>query len=53
MSTEHFTRAQMREVRRPLQRIEWDADEMRATNCPEADRFLRKEYRRGFELPRS
>jgi hypothetical protein len=34
-------------------RIEWDAEAMRATNCPEAERFLRKEYRRGFELPRA
>jgi len=31
--------------RRPL---EWDADAMRVTNFPEANRFLTKEYRPGF-----
>ena len=34
-------------------RIEWDAAAMRVKNCPEAEPLLRKEYRRGFELPRS
>ncbi|GAB4152662.1 MAG: Gfo/Idh/MocA family oxidoreductase [Planctomycetota bacterium] len=34
------------------QRIEWDAAAMRAKNLSDAERFLRKEYRRGFELPR-
>jgi hypothetical protein len=34
------------------QRIEWDAANMRAKNCPAADAFIRKQYRRGFELPR-
>lgn len=32
-------------------RIEWDAKAMRATNAPEAERFIRKQYRKGFELP--
>jgi predicted dehydrogenase len=32
-------------------RIEWDAAAMRATNAPEADPFIRKSYRKGFELP--
>ncbi|MBM3887718.1 MAG: Gfo/Idh/MocA family oxidoreductase [Verrucomicrobia bacterium] len=32
-------------------RIEWNAAAMRATNAPEADAFIRKTYRRGFELP--
>jgi hypothetical protein len=32
-------------------RIEWDPAAMLAKNCPEAERFLRQEYRRGFELP--
>ena len=33
-------------------RIEWDAGAMRVPNWPDAERFLKKEYRRGFELPR-
>ncbi len=32
------------------QPLEWDAAGLRATNCPEADRFLRKEYREGWSL---
>lgn len=32
------------------QRIEWDAANLKAKNCPEADRFIRPEYRRGWEL---
>jgi len=28
----------------------WDAKAMRATNCPEADRFIRREYRKGWGL---
>ena len=31
-------------------RLEWDAEKMRATNCPEADQFLRREYRKGWKL---
>jgi predicted dehydrogenase len=31
-------------------RIEWDAARMKATNCPEADGFLRREYRKGWTL---
>jgi predicted dehydrogenase len=34
------------------QRIEWDAANMRAKNCPAAEAFIKKTYRRGFELPR-
>jgi predicted dehydrogenase len=30
--------------------LEWDAEGLTATNCPEADRFIRKEYRKGWEL---
>ncbi|MGE3173179.1 MAG: Gfo/Idh/MocA family protein [Planctomycetota bacterium] len=33
-------------------RIEWDSQGLRAKNDPEADRYLKKEYRRGFELVR-
>jgi hypothetical protein len=31
-------------------KLEWDAATLRAKNCPEADRFLRKEYRKGWTL---
>lgn len=34
-------------------RIEWDAANMRVSNAPDAERFLRKQYRRGFELPKA
>jgi hypothetical protein len=30
--------------------IEWDADNLRATNAPEADRIIRREYRAGWTL---
>jgi predicted dehydrogenase len=32
------------------QPLEWDAKNMRVTNTPEADRFLRREYRKGWTL---
>ena len=32
-------------------RLTWDADNMRATNAPEADQYLRLPYRKGWELP--
>ncbi len=28
----------------------WDEKTMRATNCPEADRLIRREYRKGWQL---
>lgn len=31
-------------------RLEWDAEKMKATNCPEADQFVRREYRKGWSL---
>jgi hypothetical protein len=31
-------------------RIEWDAAAMQVTNVPEANRFVRAEYRRGWTL---
>lgn len=31
-------------------RLEWDATKLTATNCSEAERFIRKEYRKGWEL---
>ena len=32
------------------QPIEWDPEAMRVTNVPEANRFVRREYRKGWEL---
>ena len=32
------------------QRIEWDHEKMQATNCPEAERFLKTEPRKGWTL---
>jgi predicted dehydrogenase len=31
-------------------KIEWDAAAMKATNAPEADPYVRREYRKGWEL---
>ena len=31
-------------------RIEWDAAQMRATGCPEADAFIRPQFRSGWEV---
>jgi hypothetical protein len=31
-------------------KLQWDAAAMRATNAPEADQFLRREYRQGWVL---
>jgi predicted dehydrogenase len=31
-------------------KLEWDAVKMRATNAPEADRFLRRTHRKGWKL---
>jgi predicted dehydrogenase len=31
-------------------RLEWDAANLKATNCPEADEYLRREYRKGWTL---
>jgi len=33
------------------QRIDWDAAAMRARNCPAAEQYLRRQYRREFRLP--
>jgi hypothetical protein len=32
-------------------RLDWDAQSMTITNVPEANQFLRREYRKGWELP--
>ena len=31
-------------------KLEWDAETLHARNAPEANRFLRREYRKGWEL---
>ena len=31
-------------------KLEWNAAEMRATNTPEADQFIKRQYRKGWEL---
>ena len=31
-------------------KIEWDADKMRVKNAPEAEKYVRREYRKGWEL---
>ncbi len=31
-------------------RLEWDPVNLRASNCPEADRLIRKQYRHGWKL---
>jgi predicted dehydrogenase len=31
-------------------RVEWDAEKMRSPNCPEADNYVTKFYRAGFDL---
>jgi len=32
------------------QKLQWDAKNLKATNCPEADQYIRKTYRRGWVL---
>jgi predicted dehydrogenase len=32
------------------QKLEWDAENLRVTNCPEANQHLRREYRKGWTL---
>lgn len=32
------------------QKLEWDAENLKATNCPEADKYITKEYRKGWEV---
>ncbi|MCA9215204.1 MAG: Gfo/Idh/MocA family oxidoreductase [Planctomycetales bacterium] len=31
-------------------KLDWDAENLKATNCPEADALIRKEYRAGWEV---
>jgi predicted dehydrogenase len=32
------------------QKLQWDAQQLRAANCPAADKYIRKEYRAGWEV---
>ena len=34
---------------RSQKKLEWDGQAMKATNCPEADKFIKREYRKGWE----
>jgi len=38
-------------ARMPGKKLDWDAKGMKFTNVPEANRWLTKEYRKGFEVP--
>jgi len=31
-------------------KLQYDARRLKATNCPEADQYIRKTYREGWEL---
>jgi hypothetical protein len=31
-------------------KLEWDAANLKATNCPAADQFIRRKYRAGWSL---
>ena len=37
-------------IRSGGQKLEWDGPNLRVTNVPEANRFLRREYRKGWSL---
>ena len=35
---------------RAQKKLEWDAENLKAKNCPEADQYIRREYRKGWKL---
>jgi len=35
---------------RTQKKLEWDAENLKAKNCPEADQYLKREYRKGWSL---
>ena len=37
-------------ARVPNTKLDWDAKNLRAPNCPEADKYIRKTYRKGWVL---
>jgi hypothetical protein len=32
------------------QKLEWDAENLKVTNCPEANEYIQREYRKGWTL---
>jgi len=34
----------------PVKKLIWDANNIKATNCPEADSLIKREYRKGWDL---
>jgi hypothetical protein len=32
------------------EKLQWDAENLKTTNCPEANQFIRREYREGWTL---
>ncbi len=32
------------------EKLQWDAENLKAVNCPEADQFIRREYRQGWAM---
>ena len=32
------------------QKLEWDAENLKVTNCPEANQYIQREYRKGWTL---
>jgi hypothetical protein len=32
------------------EKLSWDGENLRATNCPKAERYVRREYRKGWEV---
>ena len=53
MGFDHHT-AEAPKVAGPIQRlgkrVEWDAKSLRSPNCPEADKYVNKVYRDGWEV---
>jgi len=35
---------------RTQKKLEWDAENLKAKNCPEADQYIKREYRKGWSL---
>jgi len=31
-------------------KVEWDGENMKSTNCPDAEQYVRREYRKGWSL---
>ena len=37
-------------VPRRAKKLEWDAENLKVTNCPEANEYIQREYRKGWTL---